>query len=462
MTDQPERVRMEGVDWPNVLPWVCLFRSFRAAISPRRLLLALVLVILAYLGARAIDAVRGAVVYPGEIAVSASLVGGEYEQWRQRQESLTPDQVETTGVLEAALQFKLEALGRLARAAVALNFGLEELAGPSAGRTRPGDTVAAAGVDLFVTLPRWLVRTHPWLLLVYLIFMLALWSVFGGSIARLAALDAAEAQADRRSGPDSSAPRMAPATGAGGGLTESVRFALTRFSRFFVTPVFPWIFAGIMAALLMAGGLVLFNLPVLDILGGLFFFVALAVGLAITMLLLLSVAGGALFYPAIAVEDADVFDAVSRALGYVLARPWRWAFYTLVAVVYGAITYLFVGVVLFLAVAAAHCFLRAGVLVEVQGVNRLDLLLAAPEFGALVPDVGGSDLSISGKAAAGLAWLWVALTRGLLPAYGVSFFITASTWIYLLLRRAADGNELDDVYLGPPEPAPTVGADSAD
>jgi len=34
----------------------------------------------------------------------------------------------------------------------------------------------------------------------------------------------------------------------------------------------------------------------------------------------------------------------------------------------------------------------------------------------------------------------------LLAAYAVSFGISASTWVYLLLRRSADGNELSDIY----------------
>ena len=100
-----------------------------------------------------------------------------------------------------------------------------------------------------------------------------------------------------------------------------------------------------------------------------------------------------------------------------------------------------------------------GVIRDVAGVNRFDLILAAPELGVLTPDLGGADLTISGKISAGLVWLWVTLFRALLPAYAISFFITANTWIYLLLRRAADGNELDDVYLGPSELEVAVGAD---
>ena len=460
MSDQPQqRIRLEDVDWSSVLPWICLFRSFRAAIGVRRLLPALALVVLAYVGAGMLDTVSGARTYPGEIAAFANRPRGEYEPWRQRQRERETADVESTGVLAAALEFKLDAIGRLARAAGSLDFGFAELTQPSLTRAQTGDSVVAAMRDLLVTLPRWLIDAHPWLLLAYMFLVLALWSVCGGTIARLAALGAAEPPSAPRSAVDGPARQSPLPPDAGVGLAASVRFALARFSRFFVVPVFPWIFAGLMAVLLMFAGLVLFSLPALDIIGGLFFFVALALGLAITMIMLLSIGAGALFYPAIAVDDADMFDAVSRALGYVLARPWRWLFYTTMTVVYGAITCFFVGLVLFLTVAAAHYFLRAGVIRDVAGVNRFDLILAAPELGVLTPDLGGADLTISGKISAGLVWLWVTLFRALLPAYAISFFITANTWIYLLLRRAADGNELDDVYLGPSELEVAVGAD---
>jgi alcohol dehydrogenase class IV len=59
--------------------------------------------------------------------------------------------------------------------------------------------------------------------------------------------------------------------------------------------------------------------------------------------LVIGLGGGVnLMFGAIAYENSDAFDAVSRSLSYVYARPWRLAFYTLLATVYGSISYLFV------------------------------------------------------------------------------------------------------------------------
>ena len=83
------------------------------------------------------------------------------------------------------------------------------------------------------------------------------------------------------------------------------------------------------------------------ILVGLLFFLALAASLVMTLLVLGTVGGFDLMYPTIAVEGSDSFDAISRSFSYVYARPWRMLWYTAVAVIYGAATYLFVRLFLF-------------------------------------------------------------------------------------------------------------------
>ena len=61
-----------------------------------------------------------------------------------------------------------------------------------------------------------------------------------------------------------------------------------------------------------------------------------------------------------AIEGPDAFDAVSRSYSYVFNRPWRWLFYNVVAIVYGAITYLFLGTLVFLTLWMTHRFIGYG------------------------------------------------------------------------------------------------------
>src|SRR5690606_36047594 len=105
-----------------------------------------------------------------------------------------------------------------------------------------------------------------------------------------------------------------------------------------------------------AMGLMFFNVKALDVIGAMLFFLFLAFGaLAAVILIGLAVACH-LLTPAIAVEDSDAFDAVSRSFSYVLAHPWRYAFYLAVSLVYGAAGYLLLGLVLFLTLWAAKAF----------------------------------------------------------------------------------------------------------
>jgi len=93
---------------------------------------------------------------------------------------------------------------------------------------------------------------------------------------------------------------------------------------------------------------------------GLVFFVFLGVSFVL-MLLLLGILGGFnLLYPTIAVEGADSFDAMSRSFAYVYARPWRLLIYTVISLIYGVVTFLFVSFAVFLILFLTHTFVGWG------------------------------------------------------------------------------------------------------
>jgi hypothetical protein len=180
-------------------------------------------------------------------------------------------------------------------------------------------------------------------------------------------------------------------------------------------------------------------------------------------------------YPTIAVEGSDSFDAISRSFSYVYARPWRMLFYTLVAIVYGAICYLFVRLFLAIMLTLTHHFVGAGMFKDIAGNVPIDLwntMWPAPGASRLPYNI--DTLSLGGAQALGafLTALWVYLAIGLLGAFAISFYFSANTIIYYLMRREVDATELDDVYLEqsdedfaepvPPTSAPTApGADAS-
>jgi hypothetical protein len=55
--------------------------------------------------------------------------------------------------------------------------------------------------------------------------------------------------------------------------------------------------------------------------------------------------------------------------------------------------------------------------------------------------------------------VWIKLLIAVLPAFAVSYYFNAQTWVYLLLRRSADLVDFDDVYIEPDPETVTAPAD---
>ena len=331
------------------------------------------------------------------------------------------------------LHHELLAFRDLMTSAVTLDFGFDSVLLPN----EPGTGRRHGGADHDG-------RRHPRLdvhdphlvprrVLLY-VFLLTV--IFGGAISRLAAVQATR--------------EMRPSPFA------ALRFVGRKWIWFFFAPVIPLIGALVTGLILALVGL-LFNAPVLDLVGSAILPILLIGGFVIAMLLVLLAGAGNLLFPAIAIEGTDAFDAVSRAFSYVMGRPWRFLFYTLAALVYGAITYTFVAFVVYLVLWATKTFTGLFVFTEaVEGVGRFDAMLPDPNLGRLpfhdtqtaVPDEGWSVTT-----SRAIITVWVKLLIGLLPAFAFSFYFCAQTWIYLLLRQNADGTELEAVYLDPEEQA---------
>jgi hypothetical protein len=522
------RVRVEEVDWPSLLPFLRLFRSFRMAIHPAKLFTALLLVILLYLSGRLLDAMWGRVAYPGEIArhmtsppddfnnwlqarevdglsdlrvwlygvegadealkssdpfsAATRLINRRYDTLRQRMTSAAPRseagrreidagleslertrseriarirEIEPDGVFDTALRFEVNAFERLLDSAMSLHLGYGELlrsgargraatpdllTPPAGGAPAAQPTIVGSLRDMFFVVPFWLFDAHPGFLAAYCLIGFILWTLLGGAIARMAALHATR---DERIGP-----------------SAGVRFSTQRWPSFVFAPVIPLIVAASIGVVLFLFGLLFFGLPrvhrVTDVLGGLIFAIVILLALVVALLLIGLVMGANLLYPAVAVDGADGFDANSRAFNYVTGRPWQLLFYTLAALVYGAITYLFVATVVFLTLLLAHFLVGWGAglfMGAAGGAARFDHLFREPDFGRLTYSPDWGTLRTTGKVAAVLIMVWTYLFIGLLGAYAVSYYFTAQTWIYLLLRRSADGTEFDDVFIAPPVPA---------
>jgi hypothetical protein len=268
----------------------------------------------------------------------------------------------------------------------------------------------------------WAVRYHPLYSAALFAVTLAVMSVAGGAVCRVAALQFARGEKP--------------------GLTDAMLFSTRKFGGFFTAPLVPVgiiIFMGLFISLLGLVGNIAF---VGELLIGLGMPLTLFVGALMTVVAIGAVAGFNLMFPTIAYEDSDSFDAMSRSFSYVYSKPWHMGFYTAVAAVYGAICYLFVRLFAFLAMWISRVFLEVGVL---SGNSKLTTIWPEPTFTDLLgmPVYAGESWSL--VAAGVLVRLFTVAVVGLLASFLISFFFCANTIVYALMRKTVDNTALQDV-----------------
>jgi hypothetical protein len=278
----------------------------------------------------------------------------------------------------------------------------------------------------------WMMRMHPVYGLIFAVLNLVIWSVFGGALCRMAALDAAR---DKKIS-----------------IGQALSFSTGKWREFCLAPVIPVIFLMIVGLLLWLGGFGTAIPLVGEIIGPLLFPMALLGGFVIALVFIGTIAGGALMWPTVAAEGSDSFDAISRSFSYVYNRPWRSAFYALLLCVYGSLCYLFVRFFVWLMLACTHVFVSAGVGLWADRpeagleMNKFNVMWAAPTFDDLRPHFDMVNLSGAEPFGAVVIWVFVSLLVLAMHAFVISFALNGFTGIYLLLRRVVDATDLEDVY----------------
>ncbi|MCH7798962.1 MAG: hypothetical protein IID28_11040 [Planctomycetes bacterium] len=330
------------------------------------------------------------------------------------------DDVRPRGMFEATAHHVTTGFNRLTRGLVSLEIG---------------EFFNGLG-DVFVRTPIGAWRNDPLFTVAYGLFFLVLIAIGGGALSRMAAVDMAFGEKIR--------------------LQEAIDFALRSWRRLVGSLVLPLLIAGVLSAMLLVGGFFLM-LPWLDVLGGLLYGVALLLGFGVVFLLAGYAAGFSLLVPAVACENCDAADAQQRAYAYALSHPLHLLGYGIVAMVG-----LSVGFVLASLFAVAVLNLT-GALVDAATANAavdvtygFALFDLAPRRAAAIP------LQLHSEWSAGLVMFWQTVVVSLVAAYVFSNYFSASTTVYMLMRRVCDGQELDEIWQEGELPGSTVPDDDGD
>ena len=146
-------------------------------------------------------------------------------------------------------------------------------------------------------------------------------------------------------------------------------------------------------------------------------------------------------FPAVAYDGSDCLDVINRSFSYVYAKPWRMGFYTAIAAVYGSLCYIFVRFFAFLLLWCTHLFLQIGL-----NDKKLAAIWPGPTFTKLVdlPDLAAANWSVT--IAGIIVHLLLLAVVALLVSFVISFYFSANTIIYSLMRKKVDNTALEDVY----------------
>ena len=445
-----EAVTVRDINWREVFPFTHLFRAFRVAVHPSKLILALVALGSLWCGGLILDAI-----WPHKYQVTPAEI--VELQVREGPASLNREISRETILREFRGAISEErAAGETVRGVFQTFFDNEVIQANNLlmfpFRGGAASSPFEAAWNFIAAGPMWLWSHHWVFALIYTAWFLLIWSVFGGAISRIAAVHVARDE------------------------KISVRHALTfsagKLLSFIFAPVIPVLIVLGIGLVIAITSTILLHIPWIGpVLVGLLFFLALLGGFIITLVILGTIGGFNLMYPTIAVEGSDSFDAISRSFSYVFARPWRMLWYTMVAVVYGAICYLFVRFFVWMILAVTWFFMSWFLGTPHAAPNDKSPAAVWPRIwpapvDPLAPLPYTPDYeTLKGPEAmtAGLIVWWNYLLIGLIGAFVISFYFSSNTIIYYLMRREVDATELDDVYVEETEddldePAPPTAA----
>lgn len=245
------------------------------------------------------------------------------------------------------------------------------------------------------------------------LWALLILGLFGGAIARIAALDLAREESI--------------------GWRPALAHSWSKLGSYIMAPLLP-LGAVLLGILILSIPALLMRLDFGVLLAGFLWPLVLLAGLLMTIILVGVWLGWPLMFATLAVESSESFDALNRAYAYVYQRPLRFLFYVFVASVLGLIgsllIYWFTDLVLYFSELAVS-----------WGAGR-DRMSAIRSW-----TLDDSPPGHMAGVGATMILFWRNCVLTVAHGFQLAFFFTASTGIYLLLRRSVDAVELDEVYL---------------
>ena len=245
--------------------------------------------------------------------------------------------------------------------------------------------------------------------LVCALWSLAVWALFGGAITRMTAVSFAREESQS--------------------WQKLAGFVRPRWGSYFAAPLFPILGAFLVAAFIAVVGLAM-RADWGVLVGGILWPLVLLGGFVMAFLLVGLFVGWPLMWAAISAEGTDSFGALSHSYSYAYQRPFHYLLYVVAAAFIGTLGWYVVWLFAGLTVALAQWGISWG-----SGAERL------------LEIVDRADMNPLGNAGTALVQFWNGAIVTLALAFAFSYFWSASTIIYVLLRQQVDNTEIDAVHM---------------
>ncbi|MCK5000826.1 MAG: hypothetical protein KAS23_14890 [Anaerohalosphaera sp.] len=273
----------------------------------------------------------------------------------------------------------------------------------------------------------WAFSYHTVYSIVFFILVFPIVCISGGAICRCAALEFAR--------------------GEKAGIVEALSFGAKRFKSFLAAPALSVLllvtFCGMISLLGLAGNIRLFG----EFAIGLLLPVALVFGVLAVLMAIGIVGGSGMMWPCVAYEGSSGFDAVSRSFMYVFTQPLWVLVYSFIATVYGTLSYLVVRFFTFLLLLVTYNLIEFGLFNGTGGEAKLARIWSHPSFFNLMGNTNATRASWTESVSSVIVNLWIIALIWLVVSFIISFYFCVNTVIYSILRSTVDGTEPEDVYL---------------
>jgi hypothetical protein len=258
-------------------------------------------------------------------------------------------------------------------------------------------------------------------LVVLVVGLLTIWSIIGGAITRLAALEFAR---DEKIG-----------------FKEALSFASKKFWSYFWSPITPALGVLFFVACNIIGGLFGQIKYIGEIAVAIGFPLAILSGFLIIFIGIIGAIGFFLMFPTISAEGSDAFDAMSRAYSYVISKPKHFISLFLGIIICGTIFALFVSLAACLIMQTSFYTVGFGMGEKFESIKAV---VAGGAYGkAQMASLG----LLSMKFTALMLMIYIVLIKVAVGSLVVAFAGSASTIAYFLLRKDVDGTDINDVYI---------------